>query len=266
MWIVNFVHSLVEYLFSLVKLAQNRQVGWPTVDRRTGRYTREQQPLTKKLKLLLLFNPLTEWLDTTHMMRLWTHRRAIEAGKKEATAASKNQISQFVDFYGINMDEFEPSNLNAYSNFEEFFVRAHKPGSRVIHEKDNPNKAVVAADSRVVVYETVTESKKLWIKGLDFSMTTLVMDRDLGVQFTDCSVASFRLSPQDYHRFHSPVTGTIKLYRSMPGDYYDVDAIALRSNVDILTRNARDYVVIETEAFGDVLFVAIGATEVGTVR
>jgi phosphatidylserine decarboxylase len=39
----------------------------------------------------------------------------------------------------------------------------------------------------------------------------------------------------------------------------------LRSDVDILTRNARDYVVIDTEEFGEVLFVAIGATDVGTV-
>lgn len=52
----------------------------------------------------------------------------------------------------------------------------------------------------------------------------------------------------------------------MPGDYYEVDPIALQSQVDILTRNARDYVVIETKEFGDVLFVAIGASQVGTVR
>ncbi|KAH6646746.1 hypothetical protein BKA67DRAFT_580440 [Truncatella angustata] len=34
--------------------------------------------------------------------------------------------------------------------------------------------------------------------------------------------------------------------------------LALQSEINILTRNARDYVVIETEEFGDVLFVAIG--------
>jgi len=164
------------------------------------------------------------------------------------------------------MDNFEPSDINAYPTFEDFFVRAHKPGSRPIYAKDDPSKAVVVADSRVVVYETVEEGKKLWIKGADFSITNLVMDKQLGPQFADGAVASFRLSPQDYHRYHSPVTGKIKLFRSMPGDYYDVDPIALRSDVDILTRNARDYVVIETEEFGHVLFVAIGATEVGTVK
>lgn len=36
--------------------------------------------------------------------------------------------------------------------------------------------------------------------------------------------------------------------------------------MDILTRNRREFVVIETEDFGDVLFVAIGATNVGSVQ
>ncbi len=164
------------------------------------------------------------------------------------------------------MADFEPSDLNRYRTFAEFFTRHHAQGSRPIYEAGNPLKAVVVADSRVVVYDSVAQTKKLWIKGYDFSITNLVMDTKLGQAYGDAAVASFRLSPQDYHRYHSPVSGTIKMYRSLPGDYYQVDPIALRSDVDILTRNARVYVLIETEEFGDVLFVAIGATNVGTVR
>jgi phosphatidylserine decarboxylase precursor len=116
-----------------------------------------------------------------------------------------------------------------------------------------------------VAYESVEESKKLWIKGRDFSLTNLVMDTELAKEFADGPVASFRLSPQDYHRYHSPVTGKIKLFRSVPGTYYQVDPVALQSDVDVLTKNKRQFVVIETEEFGDVLFVAIGATDVGSV-
>lgn len=188
------------------------------------------------------------------------------AGKQEATPASRKRIKAFVDFYHINMNDFTPSDITAYATFEDFFVRAHKPGSRPIYRKDDPTAAVIVADSRVVAYEAVAESKKIWIKGNDFSITNLVMDKQLGPKFADGPVASFRLSPQDYHRYHSPVSGTIKQFRSMPGDYYEVDPIALQSQVDILTRNARDYVVIETKEFGEVLFVAIGASQVGTVR
>ncbi|PGH07524.1 phosphatidylserine decarboxylase [Helicocarpus griseus UAMH5409] len=266
MGLLEFVHRLVDWMLSWIMMIQNREVGSMTIVRKTGKFEREQQPLMKKLKLFLLFNPLTEWLDTTHAMRRYLHKGAVEQGKKEATSASRKQIRGFVDFFHINMNDFEPSDISAYGTFEDFFVRAHKPGSRPIHSPHDPSNAVVVADSRVVVYETVEQSKKIWIKGLDFSMTSLVMDQQLGPQFANGSVASFRLSPQDYHRYHSPVTGKIKLFRSMPGDYYEVDPFALRSEVDILTRNARDYVVIDTTEFGDVLFVAIGASDVGTVR
>lgn len=164
------------------------------------------------------------------------------------------------------MDDFEPSDPEKYFTFEDFFVRKHRVGARPIAAKDDPRKAVCVADSRVVTYDTVAESKRLWIKGTEFSITNLVMDVNLGAHFKNGSIASFRLSPQDYHRYHSPVSGLIKEYRSLPGDYYQVDPIALRSDVNILCRNARDYVLIDSPDFGEVLFCAIGATDVGTVQ
>lgn len=267
--------------------AQNREVGWLSYNRRvsfhrsqsnqnpaepnysiiqTGQIEREQQPLLKKLKLLLLFNPLTEWIDTTHAMRLHTHDESVDAGRREAKPSSKRQIKGFVDAYHINMNDFEPSDIDAYDSFESFFIRHHTPESRPIYEETDPTKAVVVADSRVVTYESVPKLRKLWVKGRNFSMAELTMDMELGDHFADSAVASFRLSPQDYHRYHSPVSGKIKLFRSIPGDYYQVDPVALRSDVDILTRNHREFVVINSEEFGDVLFVAIGATDVGTVQ
>lgn len=261
-----FVDSSLNYLLQRCRLAANGEYGWKSFDRKTGKLMREQQPLTKKLKLILLFNPLTEWIDTTHLMRLWIHNKSVRKGREEGTPASHNQIKTFVETYGINMNDFEPSDIEKYKTFEDFFIRAHRPGSRAIHDPDDPAGAVVVADSRVVTYDSVAETKKLWIKGTDFTITNLVMDVQLGERFADAAVASFRLSPQDYHRYHSPVTGSVKEFRSIPGDYYQVDPIALQSGVNILTSNARSYLVIETEHFGDVLFVAIGATDVGTVR
>jgi hypothetical protein len=43
----------------------------------TGELEREKIPLLKKLKLLLLFNYFTEWIDTTHAMRLYIHDQSI---------------------------------------------------------------------------------------------------------------------------------------------------------------------------------------------
>ncbi|PNP48422.1 hypothetical protein TGAMA5MH_00460 [Trichoderma gamsii] len=164
------------------------------------------------------------------------------------------------------MRDFEPSDISRYPTFEDFFTRALKTASRPICNVDDPSHAVVVADSRVVVFNSIGEAKALWIKGKNFSLNDLVMSNEVGDKFRHAAIASFRLSPQDYHRYHSPVQGTIQSFQSLPGDYYQVDPVALQSNVDILTRNRRDFVVMETKEFGEVLFVAIGATDVGSVQ
>jgi len=109
-------------------------------------------------------------------------------------------------------------------------------------------------------------AQKFWIKGKNFSITSLVDDEHLATLFADGPIASFRLSPQDYHRYHSPVTGTVKWWKQISGEYYNVDPLNLRSHIDVLTVNARCCVCFETERYGNVLFVAIGATDVGTVN
>jgi phosphatidylserine decarboxylase len=164
------------------------------------------------------------------------------------------------------MDDFEPSDISKYNTFEEFFVRKHKSGHRPIYEEDDPSKAVVVADCRLVVYPSVSETRNLWIKGHNFTIANLIKDDVLARSWHDGAVASFRLSPQDYHRYHSPVRGTVSWYKSISGQYYQVDPVCLQSDVDILTENARCCICIDTVEFGKVLYVAIGATNVGTVE
>ncbi|OCL05547.1 putative phosphatidylserine decarboxylase [Glonium stellatum] len=259
-------HSLLDYLLSFCSLIQNREVGWKTWDRRTGQFMREKQLLWKKTKLLVLFNPILERIDNTHALRPWIHDKTIKEGIEEGKSISHHRIKPFIDFYHINMKDFSPSDPDAYAKFEDFFVRAHADSSRPIHAPSDPSSAVVVADSRVVVHETVSFAQRIWIKGRDFTMAEFLQDNIAVERFADGAIASFRLSPQDYHRYHSPVSGTIKEFRSLPGDFYNVDPIALTSRVDILTRNARCWIRIRTEQFGDVVFVAIGATDVGTVK
>jgi phosphatidylserine decarboxylase precursor len=266
MGLLDILNSVADWLLASYKLVENRQVGWKTWNRKTKQMTREQQPLLKKLKLLVLFNPLLEWFDRTHWIRLLIHDKTVKQGFEEGKQSTHKQIKPFIEFYHINMNDFEPSDPEEYSTFEDFFIRRHKAGSRPIYDEHDPTSATAVADSRVVVYDTVSAARKLWVKGAHFSIAELLMDSELAKRFGDGAVASFRLSPQDYHRYHSPVSGTVTEFRTIHGDYYQVDPVALQSNVDILTRNARCWISIETEEFGVVAFVAIGATDVGSVQ
>ncbi|RQM05740.1 hypothetical protein DH86_00003592, partial [Scytalidium sp. 3C] len=180
MTLYDMLHSLVDYVMTWYHLVETRQIGWQTMDRRTGKMT---------------------------VPTLCGYGYTRKQSEQEGTPSSARQIKEFVDFYNINMNDFEPSDIHSFKTFEDFFVRKHAPGSRPIFAAQDPTHAVIAADCRVVVYPTVLETKKLWIKGKHFTIEDLIQDKQRAQIWADGAVASFRLSPQDYHRYHSPVSG-----------------------------------------------------------
>jgi len=75
-----------------------------------------------------------------------------------------------------------------------------------------------------------------------------------------------RLAPQDYHRFHSPVSGKIGKFVPIDGSYYTVNPVAIRSPLPVYCDNKRCLVEINTKNFDDVLYIAVGATLVGSIH
>lgn len=81
----------------------------------------------------------------------------------------------------------------------------------------------------MMAFETVNEATKLWIKGREFSVARLLGDvyRDQVDKYMGGALAIFRLAPQDYHRFHSPVDGKIGPMTYISGEYYTVNVRVL---------------------------------------
>jgi len=76
-----------------------------------------------------------------------------------------------------------------------------------------------------MAFETVSDATKIWIKGRDFTVPRLLgpsykADWD---KYQGGSLCIFRLAPQDYHRFHSPVDGKIGEMTYIAGEYYTVN-------------------------------------------
>ncbi|KAK3222480.1 hypothetical protein Dsin_009505 [Dipteronia sinensis] len=84
--------------------------------------------------------------------------------------------------------------------------------------------------------------------------------------FVNGTSVTFLLAPQDYHRFHLPVSGTIENFVDIPGSLYTVNPVAVNSKYcNVFTENKRVISIISTAHFGKVAFVAIGATMVGSI-
>lgn len=59
---------------------------------------------------------------------------------------------------------------------------------------------------------------QVWVKGRAFRLPELLGgDRQYASLFAGGPLLVFRLCPQDYHRFHSPVDGTIEEIVEIPG-------------------------------------------------
>lgn len=189
-------------------------------------------------------------------------------GVHMSSRESSKEIPEFIEFFQdrINVDEFKYP-VESYKTFNEFFIRELKPGVRPIQFENNDHVAVCAADCRLMVYKSSDEAKRFWIKGRKFSVKGLLGDEILANDFEGGSLAIFRLAPQDYHRFHMPISGVIGKNIIIPGHLYTVNPIAVNSKYcNVFTENKRVVNVIISKEFGKMAFVAIGATMVGSIN
>ncbi|CAG8659344.1 5478_t:CDS:2, partial [Dentiscutata erythropus] len=87
-------------------------------------------------------------------------------------------------------------------------------------------------------------------------------------EFNGGSIAIFRLAPQDYHRFHSPITCMVGSSKHINGTYFTVNPMAVNEELDVFTENARSVLLLHPLNSGasKVVFVAVGALLVGSIK
>ena len=238
------------------------------LDRRTNRLIYERMPTYHKYAMRLLFSgPVQRELLHTSTIRNFFARETLRLGNAFDEPKSRKHISSFVKIYQINLNELLEPNISMYFTFNEFFYRKLKPNARLIDNYNNPSTIVSAADCRLILFNNINDATKIWIKGHQFSLKYLFQDDNLAQEFDNGSIVVFRLAPDDYHRFHSPIKGIIgKEMKKITGTYYTVNPIAIKENLDVLTRNQRTIITIENNCFEKVVFVAIGALLVGSVN
>jgi phosphatidylserine decarboxylase precursor len=238
------------------------------LDRRTNRLTYEQMPSYHKYGMRLLFSgPVQRELLHTNAIKSFFARETIRLGKAFDDEKSRKHIPAFVKMYQINLNELLESNINDYKTFNEFFYRRLKPEVRPIANPKDLNVIVSAADCRLILFDNIDDATRIWIKGHNFSLRHLFHDEKLAEEFDGGSIAVFRLAPVDYHRFHSPIHGKIGAnMKKVTGTYYTVNPIAIKENLDVLTRNQRTVITIENDIFEKIAYVAIGALLVGSVN
>ncbi len=176
--------------------------------------------------------------------------------------ASAAKIAPFIATYGLDPASFaEP--VASYRSFNDFFYRKLKPSARPID--GDPASIVFPADGRHMLIENIAACDRFFVKGIRFDLAALLGSAELARQFANGSMLISRLCPVDYHRFHFPCAGTPGEPLPINGPLYSVSPIALKQRPSILWENKRCLTQITTPSLGEVLFLEIGATCVGTI-
>jgi phosphatidylserine decarboxylase len=142
---------------------------------------------------------------------------------------------------------------DGWSSFDAFFTRRLKDDARVVDH--DPNQVLSPADGRIESMGRVDEGGTFVVKGRPYSVEELMGDARAARRFLGGAGFVVYLSPRDYHRVHAPVGGMIRRIRSMPGDYYPVNAVGMRHVPNLFCRNRR--VAIEIDADGGLGRVAV---------
>ena len=182
-------------------------------------------------------------------------------GSRMSKPSSASKIEPFIERYGLDPDEFaEPT--SSFQSFNEFFYRKLKPAARPI--ADSP--VVFPADGRHLGFPDISGIDSFVVKGQTFDLPALLGDAALAEKFAKGSLVLSRLCPVDYHRFHFPAAGIPSETQTIPGPLFSVSPIALAKSLSYLWTNERTLTRLETQEFGTILILEIGATCVGSIN
>ena len=167
-------------------------------------------------------------------------------------------IKRFIKSSGIDTSQYV---MKKFRSYNEFFTRRVKRGMRPIDRM--PSHFISPCDSKLTVYK-IGKSSVFRIKGSRYRVSDLIQNDFLAKRYEGGYCMIFRLEVDDYHRYCYIDSGTKTENTFINGELHTVNPIALE-HYNIYKRNCREYTVLHTENFGDVVQVEVGAMMVGRI-
>ena len=161
-----------------------------------------------------------------------------------------------------------------FTSWDDFFIREFREGVRPVAAPDDDQVIVNACESSPYkIQYDVQLRDKFWIKSQKYSLLYMLGSNGDAQKFVGGTVYQAFLSAMNYHRWHSPVDGTIIKTYVEPGTYYS-ETLAKgwdpsgpnRSQGYITEVATRAIIFIEATnpEIGLMCFLAVGMAEVSS--
>lgn len=180
------------------------------------------------------------------------------AGAFLSSRLSVPLIKPFVRKNNIDLSQFDPG---PYPNYNEFFSRKIRPELRPVDAE--PTHLISPCDSKLTVLPISPESRFV-LKHTPYTVAEMLKNEQLAQKYEGGTAMIFRLTVDDYHRYCYMADGQKEANVKIPGVLHTVNPIA-NDVVPIYKENAREYSILHTEHFGDVLMMEVGALLVGKI-
>jgi len=172
--------------------------------------------------------------------------------------ASRVVIKPFIRSNGIDMSEYE---YNCFDCYNDFFIRKIKQQSRPINMSDNV--LISPCDGKVTVYN-IDNNLCFKIKNSYYNVLSLLNSAELAQEFCGGYCVVIRLSVDNYHRYCYLDNAKKSANIFIPGKLHTVNPIAFE-HIEVFKENSREYCVLNTQNFGKIIQMEVGALMVGKI-
>lgn len=175
-----------------------------------------------------------------------------------SSGLSRPLIGHYIRKYRILMEGYEDVQ---YHSFNEFFTRRRLPEAMYIDR--DPNHLISPCDGLLSAYP-IDGHSHFTVKHSDYTLFDLLGDRLLANQYQDGICLIFRLTPRHYHRYCYIDDGKKGDNYPIPGVLHSVRPLCC-GRYPVYVQNCREYTLMDTLHFGQVIQIEVGALLVGRI-
>jgi phosphatidylserine decarboxylase len=176
---------------------------------------------------------------------------------------------------GMAEFEYDPDDPHwGFRSWNDFFTRRFRPGARPVAAPDDDKAIASPCEARPYrIARDVKRRDDFWIKGQPYSLADMLAGDPAVDDFVGGVVYQAFLSAFNYHRWHSPVSGTILRARTIEGTYFSEaesegeDPIGPNNSQAYLAHvatRALIHIVADDPVIGHMVLMPIGMGEISS--
>ncbi|MCX8084593.1 MAG: phosphatidylserine decarboxylase [Calditerrivibrio sp.] len=234
------------------------------IDRRSGKMI-EEKPLGDKL-IHFLYSSVREKAPFIFNLAISKHTTKLLKYIKYNKSLTNNEFLEYCN--SLNIDTSELYEVEKIKTIEDLFMRKIRYWETRPMDEDI-NIIVSPADSKMVV-GSLYDDPLLLLKNKFFTIEELLYKIEWIKTFADADYAIFRLTPDEYHYNHLPVSGVVLDHYELDGVYHSCNPEATVAVYTPLSKNRRVVTIIDTDVpngsgVGIVAFIEVVAMMIGQI-